>query len=101
MFNPLYIGITLSMSVLFWVTTGVQYWFSDYLIREIKVPSETVFVAFSVIMLTAAIFGVLAGGWAVSYLGGYNDIKSFYFILTMAVASIFVALPIPMLDSHI
>lgn len=90
--------MTLSMSALFWVTTGTQYWFSDYLITEIKMPKDTVFVSYSLVIVTASIAGVLGGGKLASCLGGFNSVKLFWALIIMASGAFIFAIPIPFLN---
>lgn len=86
---------------MFWLTMGVNYWMSDYLIEEIKMPKEQVFISFSVIAITGAIFGVLIGGKITACLGGYNNVKAFYVMALEGILCIFVAVPIPFLNNYI
>jgi len=57
-----YFFVALSISFLFWLSMGINYWMSDYITLELKFPKQQTFVAFSVIAITGAIFGVIVGG---------------------------------------
>jgi len=54
--------MSLALTVLYFVLTGVQFWFSDYLITVIKIDKSTVFDEFAIVSVTGTVFGVLAGG---------------------------------------
>lgn len=73
--------LVLSLSGLFFVVTGIQYWFSDYLKKMFGksvlgeadgVSDETISFAFAFTCFTAPIFGAVVGGVTVAKLGGYN-----------------------------
>lgn len=38
--NGPYMALVLAISIMFWITTGAMYWFSDYLITHLKMPEE-------------------------------------------------------------
>lgn len=71
--NHVYIGICLSLSGLYFVVTGIQYWLSDYLIEVMNVDPDKAAVYFSLTCFTAPISGVIVGGFLTTHLGGYND----------------------------
>lgn len=78
---------------------GINYWMSDYITLELKFPKQQTFVAFSVIAITGAIFGVIVGGQISACFGGYNNVKSFYFLFGEGVFCIFVGMPIPFVSN--
>jgi hypothetical protein len=50
-----------SLSSLFFVLTGIQFWISDYLRTVLDIPQQEVFVAFAVVSITGPTLGVLIG----------------------------------------
>ena len=68
--------LCLALTFLYFIITGIQYWVSDYLITELKVEQEVVFVTFSIISITGPVLGVVIGGNVTTFLGGYNSKKS-------------------------
>lgn len=86
-----------SLTLLYFVVTGIQFWFSDFLITVMKMKKEVVFSIFTVVSISGPVVGVVFGGWLSSKLGGYNSPKSLYFMACVSVFSVFVAVPIPYL----
>ena len=68
--NEIFKWTVLSLSVLFFVVTGIQYWITGYLVEVIGSPRQTVGLAFVMISATAPTGGVLFGGWLIDRLGG-------------------------------
>ena len=88
----------LSVTMLYFVVTGIQFWFSDFLITVMNLEKELVFTIFGFVSISGPVFGVLFGGWASSkFFGGYNNPKSLYWMATVSVFAVFMAVPIPYL----
>ena len=62
-----------SISGLFFVITGIQYWITDYWITVLGVPDTIVFMSFSIISITAPILGLIVGGNVTNSLGGFKS----------------------------
>lgn len=60
--NKSFFYMIMSITFLYWVLTGIQYWFSDYLITEIKADPEIVYISYGVISITGPVIGVITGG---------------------------------------
>lgn len=84
-----------SITCLYFVVTGIQFWFSDYMITEMGVDKSVVFTWFGIVSITGPILGVFVGGKITTALGGYTSMSNLYSIMTMAIFSIAFALPIP------
>ena len=72
---PVYVCLTLALSALYFVVTGVQFWGTAYLESSL---GGTQYEANSLFIFTSATgptAGVFFGGWAVDYLGGYRGFK--------------------------
>ena len=93
--NKIFCLLCGSISGLFFVITGIQYWITDYLINRIKQPESTVFVTFGVISITAPILGVIIGGNLTTYLGGYLTKNSLYLSCVSAFLCLVCSAPIP------
>jgi len=89
----------MSLTFLYFIITGIQYWVSDYLITTLKVEERVVFITFAIISITGPVLGVVVGGNVTAYLGGYNSKSAL--ILTMVVSALCVcsAAPIAFLNS--
>ena len=95
--NGGFLRMCLSVTILYFVVTGIQFWFSDFLITVMKMQKEVVFSLFTFVSISGPVLGVVIGGWLSSYLGGYNSGKSLYFMAAISVFSVFVSAPIPYL----
>ena len=91
----------MSITFLYWVLTGIQYWFSDYLITELKAESSTVFISYGVISITGPVIGVLVGGNVISALGGYKSKKALYVTCSLAFLCLSCAIPIAFIEDYI
>ena len=96
--EPLFIFNVLTMSILYFIVTCVQYWASDYMLVALGITDEKLrLFAFSFVCLTSPTIGLIAGGFIVDKLGGYH--KKSFFCLTFSLLSIIPAIPIPLVDS--
>ena len=95
--NCSYLRMCLSVTLLYFVVTGIQFWFSDFLITVMNMKKEVVFSLFTLVSISGPVLGVVFGGWLSSRLGGYNNPKSLYFMAVVSVCAIFVSVPIPYL----
>lgn len=66
----------MSLTGLYFVVTGIQYWTPDYLKNVLDIDSHTISIYFSMTSLSAPVLGVFVGGVMTSKYGGYNSIKA-------------------------
>ena len=99
--EPLFICSILTLSILFFIVTCVQYWTSDYMLIALEVEDETKrLYAFSIVCLTSPTCGLLIGGYFVDYLGGYSNKNSLLFCLLFAILSLIPAILLPLVNSY-
>jgi len=55
----------LSISSLYFIVTGIQYWMTDYLRNVMKQDKNIVFLTYSILSITAPTFGALFGNFFV------------------------------------
>ena len=96
--NKVFLSLCLSLSGLYFVVTGVQYWTPDYLQNVLKVEESTVNIFFSVTSFTAPISGVIIGGIVTTSFGGYNTRKAQKLQAYVGSLALFAALPIPWIN---
>jgi len=65
-------SIVFSLSALYFVVTGIQYWATDYLETELNGNKNVVRLQFLFTSATAPVAGVIFGGWFVEWIGGYK-----------------------------
>jgi len=87
--------MVLAISTLYFITTGIQYWVSDYLQVVLGAPADEVFYFYSFTCLSAPFCGLLAGGVVFSNIGGYNSPKAFPLLFLLGMLAIAVSLPAP------
>jgi MFS family permease len=95
--NGGFLRMGLSVTLLYFVVTGIQFWFSDFLITVMNLEKEVVFSIFGFVSISGPVFGVIFGGVISSKLGGYNNTRSLYWTAAVSVFSVFMAVPIPFL----
>ena len=60
--NPVFCGLVISMSSLYYIVTGIQYWISAYMQNVMGASAETAAAYFVVETFTGPIAGVIVGG---------------------------------------
>jgi len=71
--NKNYILFTFSITVLYFILTGVQYWMTLYWIEVLGFEESTVFITFGIVSITGPVLGVIVGGSITTMLGGYKS----------------------------
>ncbi|CAD7941926.1 unnamed protein product [Amoebophrya sp. A120] len=81
--NTVFVLCILTLSVLYFVVTGVQYWATIYLVEVFRPPGEkeesfkiTVIIAFSIVAATGPALGVVFGGLFIDSIGGYDGLRA-------------------------
>lgn len=87
--------MVVSISGLFFVVTGVQYWLPTYAQLAFGVTPDIAAVSYSVISFTGPISGVIVGGILTTYCGGYNEPKGQLLQCICAILTILSAIPVP------
>lgn len=82
---PVYRSVVLSMSALYFVVTGVQFWGTSYMIIALKTPVLMVQCFFIFVAATAPTSGVMFGGWYLDQKGGYKGVKQRYIALKICI----------------
>lgn len=70
--NPLYVVITMGMSSLYFVVTGVQFWVTEFLVSVLHFQKLSVVALSTFSFLTAPTSGVWFGGYVCDLCGGYR-----------------------------
>lgn len=70
--NPIFVSVTCTLSTLWFVVTGVQYWATDFFVSEYQVEKSLVVSCFSIVALTGPTVGVIAGSIITDRRGGYE-----------------------------
>jgi hypothetical protein len=59
--SKMYLVGTLTMSVILFVSTGVQFWLTDYFINVLKFEPERVHIAYAIVSMTGPTLGCAYG----------------------------------------
>jgi len=97
--NKIFVCLCISLSGLYFVVTGIQFWASDYLKIIIEVNEHVVSIYFTTTCFTAPVGGVIVGGIITTAFGGYNTKKSFKLMRFVSILAVACALPIPYFSS--
>jgi MFS family permease len=93
--SKMFVYMVMAISTLYFITTGIQYWISDYLQVVLDIPAEETFYFYSFTCLTAPMMGLITSGIVFSYIGGYNSPKAFLLLFMAGLVSLVVSLPAP------
>jgi sugar phosphate permease len=74
--NKKYMLLALTLTNLYFVVSGIQYWITKYLQVVLKVEETTAQTFFSLTCLTAPVSGVIIGGSITTYFGGFESVKA-------------------------
>jgi sugar phosphate permease len=72
--NKTYLYLVMSLATIYFLTTNIQFWMSDYLVTIDKIPYDTVVIAFTTICITAPTFGSVLGGYIGKKVNGYESV---------------------------
>ena len=94
--NKLYILITLGMTSIYFIVTGIQFWITKYLIEILSVEPIIVNIIFFIFIITAPLSGVLFGGTLSDRYGGYkgkNERKALQMCAAFGILAFFFGIP--------
>ena len=89
----------LTMTGICYIVGGIQYWSTNYLITVLKIDKTIATTLFAITTVSAPISGVLIGGMATSYCGGYKTQKAHLVSLSAGWICMFCSLPIPLVNT--
>ena len=69
--SKMYIIGTLTMSVVLFVSTGIQFWLTDYFVNVLNCDPYAVYIAYAVVSITGPTSGCAFGGVVLNKMGGY------------------------------
>jgi len=73
--NGVYCKLTLALSGLYFIVTGIQYWMPAYMHTILGADNDLVAWYFSALSFTGPVSGVIVGGIVTQGCGGYNTRK--------------------------
>jgi MFS transporter, Spinster family, sphingosine-1-phosphate transporter len=99
--NKAYKYLVLTLSVLFFSISGIQYWITDYFIEVLGEPEKRVHIYFGVTAITSPIGGALLSGYWGSKIGGYGSKYALPSAIFAGVICCITAVPVPFLDNFV
>ena len=93
--NKEFLCLMLTLTMIYYIVAGIQYWTTNYLITVLSIDKTVATSLVAITSITAPISGVLVGGIATSYCGGYMTQKAQSVSLCAAYICMFCSLPIP------
>uniref|UniRef100_A0A7S1FN67 Major facilitator superfamily (MFS) profile domain-containing protein n=1 Tax=Corethron hystrix TaxID=216773 RepID=A0A7S1FN67_9STRA len=85
----IWLWLTFSLSGLYWVVTGIQFWITKYLLEILNGHPQAVTYGFAITSLTGPVSGVFFGGKVIDALGGYKDDTGEAVVSTLRVCCLF------------
>lgn len=98
--NVSYWLLSLTLSLLYFMTTNIQFWMSDYLVEINQVPYETTVIMFAFVCITAPIGGAIASGFIGNCLGGFQSRKLIMFVTLVSFVTACLGIPIPFIPNN-
>jgi len=93
--NGQFVLLTMAISSLYFVVTGLQYWVSAYLMIAMEINQEEVYYYYAFTCLSGPISGVIIGGIMFNCIGGYNSPKAYALACLFGFLACVSCLPIP------
>ncbi len=90
-----YMMTLLSITATYFLTTGIQFWISDYWNIILGESKENTAYLFAFCAITGPLAGVAAGGTAFSRIGGFESPRSFPLAVYIMTVGSIVAFPLP------
>jgi sugar phosphate permease len=90
--------ICASLTGLYLVVTGIQYWLPTYLKNVYGLSEDAAAIFYTSTSITGPIAGVIIGGIITQYLGGYNTYNSHRLMQVVGILAVAAAIPIPFCD---
>ena len=97
--NPIYVLLVLTISSLYFVVSGLQFWITTYMTTVYGVAQNEVFTYFIVTCLSAPALGVLLSIFLFNCIGGYNSKYAFGLCLFFGLSAVLVSIPVPFATS--
>ena len=95
--NWIYIWVALALCSMYFISSGIQFWMTSYLIDILDNDPFKVVLLFSVVSITGPLMGVIVGGTFADKYGGYkgkNTLKALKLCSAFGTVAFVFAFPI-------
>lgn len=89
----------MSISCLYFVVTGIQFWASDYLLNVMNIQPSLVFPTYAITTVTGPTLGVVMGGAVCHKTGGYRAKNAIYVCGIFGFLGCLCAIPVPFIKN--
>ena len=86
----------LTISCLYFILSGLQFWTTVYLNTVVRAPLSEVYTFYIVTSLTAPLFAVILSVIIFNCAGGYNSRGSLFFCVLFSFLLVVVSIPLPL-----
>ena len=71
-----YTSVLFTLTLLFLVISGIQYWITDYVVSVLEHTKETAFIVYIIVGALGPVFGVALSGCIFDRMGGYHGMNT-------------------------
>lgn len=103
--SKMYLVGTFSMAVILYVSTGIQFWLTKYLIEVLGYEAKSVYIAYVIVTVTGPTSGagfgincIYLGGYIINNIGGYDQPEVIYYVFVFCAIGIGSAIIIPFVE---
>ena len=89
----------LAITTVYFLTTGIQFWITDYWVQIMSVEKSTAYIYFAVCAVTGPVAGVIFGGLVFANMGGVENPSSFSLAVVILAIGSLVCLPLPFVET--
>jgi sugar phosphate permease len=97
--NKTFLLLVLCLATVFFLTTNIQFWMSDYLVTIDKIPYDTVVIVFTTVCITAPTFGAVVSGYIGRKINGYESVYCLPICIIVSFLIIAASAPICFINS--
>lgn len=97
--NPVFCGLVFSISGLYFIVTGIQYWVTAYMRTVLGASAELATIYFVFLCFTGPIIGCICGGIVTQIVGGYNSYKGQVIQGICGLLAVISGFPIPFVNN--
>ena len=98
--NPSYVLTTISLTALFFVISGIQYWITNYFVQVLGVNEKDTNIYFALTCISSPIMGALYSGKLSHSFGGCDSPKALPTCIFYGFIAVCAACPFPFFDDY-
>lgn len=99
MVNFDFVALLLILTAVYFITTGMQFWITDFWVQVLGLTKNEATIYFAIAAITGPVIGVILGGFIFTKIGGYESSGAFPLcVLIMGIGSS-IGFPLPFVDS--